>query len=659
MAKIVLADTLSGYNLARINENFEKVQNALNNEVLYRDNPEGEANQMQDLLDMNGKRIINLPSPQSPNDAARLSDIPFETIPIGETSALLVSFTPTPDISSINAQAAIEEVSTEVRNEIATVTTEVRSLVVTPEQYGCVGDGVTNDATPFAAAVAAANTRGRKLVLKKGANYRFLSTVTLPNVLVIEGYGAKINTGTSHIAAFNITSSHVKIFGVEFEGAGNSAFNTNGKVITVNGVDNGAGVAPTYIKNIKIQDCQFLEAGRSAIQANFVDKITVVHNTFDDIAYAGAEFLSCNNVKFHDNYVKNITPGTSGNMYGVYVSRQNTADLVRYPICNNAEVTNNGFENIEWEAVDCHGVNGFKVLDNTFLNTGDVNAAIAIIHADNEVSTPIAAAVNVLVKGNIVSGSQQYGFATSTTISTVLHTNIVVTENIFFNCGSSVTTNDVGGARFGSVVNGVCSNNVFDYCGPYGVVVNNQYAANINITDNVFNRIVSNVETTPAPILIDRGASGNGAIYIEGNSLRRASLGETYESVFGVRVVSTDGGNIRIGENHFDAATTKYSLTLAQAAGKSKPVHNFGEDLIAVTTSVSSASKVITLSNSHSSNTLFVPSAIIWRATGNERTIINATRTSTTSITITVYTNDGANFDANGNIEFYWETEGY
>lgn len=110
MSKVVLEDTASGYALSTVNNNFESIETELNDKVLYRDNPSGEPNQMENILDMNGFPVINLGAPIGPNDAARLSDIPFDPIPIGTTTALLTTFTPSSTIAAINVQAAIEEV---------------------------------------------------------------------------------------------------------------------------------------------------------------------------------------------------------------------------------------------------------------------------------------------------------------------------------------------------------------------------------------------------------------------------------------------------------------------------------------------------------------------------------------------------------------------
>lgn len=60
MSKIDLDPITSGYNLSKINANFQKVEDELNNKVLYRNPPAGEPNSMSSNLDMNGKQILNV-----------------------------------------------------------------------------------------------------------------------------------------------------------------------------------------------------------------------------------------------------------------------------------------------------------------------------------------------------------------------------------------------------------------------------------------------------------------------------------------------------------------------------------------------------------------------------------------------------------------------
>lgn len=603
-------------------------------------------------------------------------------------SATQVTFTPTANIAATNVQAAIEESDSENRalSAAAVPTASLASSVsavlgpnlvgydsalayaqatvggrlnyyVTPTD--AVADGTTDDYVELAARIAATPTGGT-LLLQPGKNYRIGTKLVINKAMTLLGYGAKLNTGSSHITAIEVTASDVNILGVEIEGAGNASFNTAGKLIVVTGTVNGAAVAPTRIRRVLIRDCHLYEAGRCGVQTLYAEQVRVIDNRIHDVAYCAVEFLSVNETQADYNDIRDVTPGTSGNMYAIFYSQVNDADTVRYPQCEQVSACHNHIENVDWEGIDCHGGDVIDFSHNTLINCGDSNAAIAIIHADDAGSTPIVPATNVRVVGNTIKGSQQYGIATSSGSATVIHKNITILGNTLDNCGASNTSNDVGGIRIGAARNVSVIGNALEFCAPYGVIVNSQYAAGVSIEGNTFRRVVSNTETTPAPILIDRGASGTGAITIGGNTLLLAATGETYEAVNGVRVVSTDGGNIKFLPNNFDAAsTTKYSVSATQWNGGSFPVVNAGNDSIAVTTAVATASKAITLPIAHSANTVYVPTAVIFSTqASDERTLIHCTRTSTTQITVTVYTAGGANFPANGNINFFWETKG-
>lgn len=70
MAKISLTQIASGYDLSKINTNFQDIQDELNNKVLYRDNPVGEVNTLAQDVDANSNTIYNLKAPTSNTHAA-------------------------------------------------------------------------------------------------------------------------------------------------------------------------------------------------------------------------------------------------------------------------------------------------------------------------------------------------------------------------------------------------------------------------------------------------------------------------------------------------------------------------------------------------------------------------------------------------------------
>lgn len=61
MAKITLPSISSGYaTTTQLNNAFDAIELEFQNKVLYRNNPTGEPNQMEQDLDMNNNKILNV-----------------------------------------------------------------------------------------------------------------------------------------------------------------------------------------------------------------------------------------------------------------------------------------------------------------------------------------------------------------------------------------------------------------------------------------------------------------------------------------------------------------------------------------------------------------------------------------------------------------------
>lgn len=72
---IILDEIRSGYNLAKINYNFEIIEEALNGVLAIIKGDPGQPIEFEGPLDMNGYKIYNLGAPTQPNDAVRLEDL--------------------------------------------------------------------------------------------------------------------------------------------------------------------------------------------------------------------------------------------------------------------------------------------------------------------------------------------------------------------------------------------------------------------------------------------------------------------------------------------------------------------------------------------------------------------------------------------------------
>jgi len=113
MAKKTPLSVSSGFaSQTQFNAEFADLADHLNNKVLYRTNPSGEANQMGNDLDMNSNRILNLPAPVNNSEAARLQDVINATA--GATVANLISYNLTGELVETGSMQGVDGI-TELR----------------------------------------------------------------------------------------------------------------------------------------------------------------------------------------------------------------------------------------------------------------------------------------------------------------------------------------------------------------------------------------------------------------------------------------------------------------------------------------------------------------------------------------------------------------
>lgn len=113
MAKVSLTTVTNGFNVSAINDNFTQIAEQLNNKVLYRDNPSGEPNQMQNDLDMNGNNLLNIGSISA--DTISINGVDLNTI-VAEIEA-------DASLASSNASAALTLATTANTNANTALTT--------------------------------------------------------------------------------------------------------------------------------------------------------------------------------------------------------------------------------------------------------------------------------------------------------------------------------------------------------------------------------------------------------------------------------------------------------------------------------------------------------------------------------------------------------
>lgn len=115
MSKISLENITSGYNLNKVNTNFDSVEAALNDRVLWRNNVTGEPNTMEQALDMNGKAILNLPAPATDSSPVRVADL-YSVIEANSDTDLALNLADTTDALKGDALIGVKQTSGTGRN---------------------------------------------------------------------------------------------------------------------------------------------------------------------------------------------------------------------------------------------------------------------------------------------------------------------------------------------------------------------------------------------------------------------------------------------------------------------------------------------------------------------------------------------------------------
>jgi hypothetical protein len=259
MAKLTLQNPSSGFSsTALFEQNNDLIEEHLNDKVLYRDNPVGEPNAMQNDLDMNSNRILNLPSATQTSEpltygqwtggnttteftgylneehTATASQTVFTlsnsyTIGIGalrvfingvyqspssytETSTTSITFSEGLDagdqvifiISSFDAAGSTDAASvTYTASRTGAVQTNVQARlteILSVTDFGATGDGSTDDTSAISSAITALASAGGVIYFPPGTY-----SVTTDSVATDQG------------TIFTLTSTHSNIV---FRGAG-------------------------------------------------------------------------------------------------------------------------------------------------------------------------------------------------------------------------------------------------------------------------------------------------------------------------------------------------------------------------------------------------------------------------------------------------------
>ncbi len=307
--------------------------------------------------------------------------------------------------------------------------------------HGAVGDDTTDDTSAIQAALTAGTGKAVYLPAK---TYKITAAVTIPANTRLVGAGTlhQVTAGTSGVI---IGGSGVTLDGISLKGRHASAAFSSGEYAILLTAPNLAGA----YKNIVVKDVTVSLFGHYGILMQYVDGFEISGCVVRDIGYTGIGAMSGANGLIQGNRVDNITPGSSGDMYGIsltYGSTESASD----PATRDTVVDGNIVSNVNWEGIETHS--GLRI---TFSNNQILHCKTGIAFAMGDVSS----ITDGVVSGNVVdyvtddyTGADNYAFQVYG-LAAVPATGVTITGNTFrrHTYGSLFRTS-------GAIV----ANNVFD-----------------------------------------------------------------------------------------------------------------------------------------------------------------------------------------------------
>ena len=217
-------------------------------------------------------------------------------------------------------------------------------------RYGAVGDNVADDS---AAIQKAFNSGALVTGISNATYYCGTTTITIANANVAALlYGVILRTAVNGTSFLTITGTGCELRGVEIYGRGNSSYVGGETLITASGTAVGARVSDLYLV-----DCYLHDVGSYGLYSEWGQRFHIINCKFLNIGYAAILLASGLDCEIIGGIIDTVSPGTSGNTYGVSLTRRTdiSDNLAVVPRTKNCKVVGMTVKNNTiWDALGTH-----------------------------------------------------------------------------------------------------------------------------------------------------------------------------------------------------------------------------------------------------------------------------------------------------------------
>lgn len=421
------------------------------------------------------------------------------------------------------------------------------SVVVTDPRFGAKGDGVTDDAPAFTAAISFMNAAGGGLVLvpPPQVSYRFGEPVSMLSNVSLTGLGnPKITQANgqnlSNFIQFG-TASNAYVSGLYMDG--NRANNTNDLTHTMIHLQGGVDVGAT---DNTLVNCPGYSIASNALRAKILrNRVSNPYGTFGIFnAAPGNTYSTAAYLKLQDNYCDGLCLG------GVILGSSDYADVsgntfvgVQIGGRGNRLTVNTSGTTVTWSS----GPNFASIQPGMFLVI-DGGQEYQVASLQSNTSLTVTATMPTLTNTPASIGTGDIIGVVNSSFAKISRNTL--SGGVTFGIGLSL-----GGVSWGTAHNLIVENHL-DNCGKNGINISYDSGSGFLFNNSVIGNFVYNAGSSPGAAAADMNAiylfgQFKGKVentFIDGNTCLTDS-GDGQQPYWLGTDGNIDWGNVRIGSN--------------------------------------------------------------------------------------------------------------